>query len=94
MNDTRSLESLGKAGNSRGIVSMCRAMGLAGISVDKQLDVLWYMGISIGQGGPGGAGSQTYIECPYCRQTGNGGHGGNCPNMSSEPSNWIPVNTI
>lgn len=62
---------------------LCRAMTAEGIPADKQLSVLLRLGIKVGDGGKGGAGSSLDSECAYCRQTGNGGHGGFCPN-----GNW------
>lgn len=41
------------------------------------------LGIRMGHGGPGGTGSGS-TECRYCRKTGNGGHGGFCP----DSGNW------
>ena len=62
---------------------LARALSRQEIPHDKQarifLDVL---GIKIGSGGKGGEGSNLAAECMYCHQTGNGGHGGFCPNGS------------
>lgn len=35
--------------------------------------------LRMGKGGRGGADSDLADECRYCRKTGNGGHGGFCP---------------
>jgi hypothetical protein len=71
------------------ITTFCRSMTIAGVPVRQQVETLWAMGFGIGQGGPGGTGSATEIECPYCGQTGNGGHGGFCPNMGKDRADWI-----
>lgn len=71
------------------ITAMCAAMTEAGISVRKQVRMLYEMGFAIGQGGPGGIGSDLHLVCPYCGKTGNGGHGGNCPNGGMLPEDWV-----
>lgn len=71
----------------RMITAWCAAMAEAGVTTRQQVEVLWAMGLSIGQGGTGP--DQQVPECPYCGCHGGGGHGGFCPNMDLKPEDWV-----
>lgn len=45
----------------------------------RDFETMRKLGVVIGKGGKGGTGSPD-TTCPYCDATGNGGHGGFCPN--------------
>jgi hypothetical protein len=42
--------------------------------------------VVIGRGGTGT--NSAGAECPICYATGNGGHGGGCPNMDKRPEEY------
>lgn len=61
---------------------LASAMSANGVTPDVQVKIFAQsIGVQIGDGGKGSAGSSG-TECMYCHQTGNGGHGGFCPNGS------------
>lgn len=67
--------------------TLFEVMSEAGIPAEAMVKMLWLMGISIGHGGRG---SDAGIpECPVCGAFGGGGHGGFCPNMSTNPEEWV-----
>ena len=67
--------------------TMFEVMAEVGIPVRSQIEILWAMGIAVGRGGNGT--DKNILECPVCGANGGGGHGGFCPNTSTDPEKWV-----